>query len=325
MSKKNLIACICTTLVVALLFLAYFAGLFGRKTVEVEPIPTEYHRQYIGDFIEYNGHVYQYNTDLTNILFLGIDTEDTLNRFTNPAYAGQSDAIYLLTLDNSTNEARFLQINRNAMVDIDIYDPDGNIMLTMPGQICLQYAYGTGSTQSIWATKKTVSAMLGNIPIDNYFVMNLEGINAINDAISGVFITMPHDYTVIDSSMREGAKVHIMGDMAERFVRYRDLNEFNSIADRMERQVLYIEGLLENFRQSPNADFYYNLQPLFDDVILTNLNGYEFQELTNYNYSNCRVDTLPGEEVATDNWEEFHVDNDALQQYVIDNFYVLSE
>ncbi|MCQ2516576.1 MAG: LCP family protein [Saccharofermentans sp.] len=325
MSKKSLIACICTTLVVVLLFLAYFAGLFGRKTVEVEPISTEYHRQYIGDFIENNGHVYQYNTDLTNILFLGIDTEDTLNRFTNPAYAGQSDAIYLLTLDRSNNEARFLQINRNAMVDIDIFDPDGNVMLTMPGQICLQYAYGTGSAQSVWAAKKSVSNLLFDIPIDSYFVMNLEGINTINDAINGVYITMPQDYTVIDSSMRQGARVHIIGNLAERFVRYRDINEFNSVADRMERQVLYIEALLENFSQGSTYDFYYAIEPLFDDVILTNLDWHGFDELTNYNYHNCRVDALPGEEVATDNWEEFHVDNDALEQYVIENFYVLSE
>ena len=325
MSKKNLVAFIVTTLAVLALFLAYFSGAFSRKSEMPVPIATEYHRQYIGDLVEINGHVYRYNSNLTNILFLGIDTHDTLNRFTNPAYAGQADALYLLTLDRSTGEARILQINRNAMVDIDIYNPDGQIMLTQPGQICLQYAYGTGNTQSIWATKNTISEMLLDIPIESYFVMNIDGISELNDAVGGVRITMPQDYTVIDSSMRSGARVHIMGDMAERFVRYRNLDEFNSVSDRMSRQVLYITALLDNLCHRDGYGMYYVLEPYLGDIVLTNLEPAGFQELYNYNFTNCRVDQIPGEEVATDNWEEFHVDIDALQQYVIDNFYELSE
>jgi len=326
MTKKNLIACIVTTILVALGFLAYFSGLIGgHKTDTTYPSTEEVGRQYIGGLIEYEGHVYQYNSDLVNILFLGIDTSDSLNRFTEPAYAGQADAIYLLTLNRRTHEVKLLQINRNAMVDINIYDPMGQLMTTRNAQLCLQYAYGTGNTQSIWATKTAVSSMLMDIPINEYFVMNLEGINEINDAIGGVDVTMPSDYTWINAAFRAGEEVHIIGELAEPFVRYRDITVFNSIADRMERQVLYITAMLDSLSGMDGYSVYSMLEPLIGSSILTNIDSSGFSEMMEYNYQEYTVDLLPGEEVPTDRWEEFIIDSAALNNYVISNFYEIYE
>ena len=325
MSKKNLIAFIITTTLVVLLFAAYFTGVF-RKSSNTDSVPSvETSRQYIGDYVEYNGYLYTYNINLKNYLFLGIDTRDTLNRFTEPAFAGQSDAMFLLTVDSVTGESRILQINRNTMVDIDVYNSDEQIVKTMPGQITLQYAYATGGSHSVWAAKRSVSNLLYNIPIDAYFVMNLEGINAINDAVGGVDIVMPRDYTVINRSMTSGANVHISGDMAESFVRYRDINEFNSVADRMDRQVLYITALLDELSSRGENSMYNILEPFIGDVIITNMDQNEFRILAQYSYSGCHVDFLPGETVMGEMFEEFNVDRGALQDYIIRNFYVLCE
>ncbi len=325
MSKKNLIACIITTTIVLIMFGAYFSGAFKKETTPTEIIVPETSRQYIGDLVEYNGHVYQYNNNLINILFLGIDTTDTLNKFSEPTHAGQSDAIVLLTLNRTTREVRVLQINRNTMVDVDIYNSDGQIVRTQEAQITLQYAAGTGGTQSVWASKSAVSELLYNLPIDYYFVMNMNGIDTINDAVGGVDITMPRDYTMIDRNMTRGRTVHITGNTATRFVRYRDIDEFNSVADRMERQVLYITALMDKLAAQGEYGMYNVLYPYINDIILTNLDATGVASLIEYNYQNCQVDYLPGEMIMGDQYEEFYVNSDLLHEYVITNFYVIKE
>ena len=92
-----------------------------KKDSNIEPSDSVV-SQAIGSVIEYKGSKYIYNTQITNILFLGIDNKDPLNEFSATSHAGQSDAIFVLSLNNETKEASFLQVNRNSMTDIDIYN-----------------------------------------------------------------------------------------------------------------------------------------------------------------------------------------------------------
>lgn len=322
MSKKNLIACIISTTLVLILFAAYFSGAFRKESAPVIYETAETDRQYIGDIIEYNGHTYKYNEDLYNFLFLGIDTFDSLNVLNEPTESGQSDAMILMSFNRVTHDVFLLQINRNTMVDVDIYDSSGQIARTVPAQITLQYAAATGGEHSIWASKHAVSKLLFDIPIDAYFVMNMNAIDDINDAIGGVDIVMPRDYTIIDSSMTSGSEVHIMGDTATRFVRYRDTNVFNSVADRMDRQVLYIRAFFGQLAGRNAQSIYDMLEPFYGDTLMTNITMQDVSNMINYDLHTCRVDYLPGEMVMGDRFEEFYVDYDALREYVVTNYYV---
>lgn len=288
-----------------------------KETFETLPNGT----QTVGRTIEYNGKKYRYNEDLINILFLGIDTTDTLDKFSEPANAGQSDAIFILSLNKATKEASILQINRNAMTEIDIYNKSGQVIKSVDAQVTLQYAYGTGGTQSCWASSNTISKMLYDLPIDGYFTMNISGINRINDAIGGVDVEMPCDYTVIDSSMTAGSVVHIEGNLAERFVRYRS-KEFNSVKDRMERQVLYITALMDKLCDRNTSEIYNIISPYLDDVIITNLSVDELNSLGDYTYSGCEVRLLPGEMIDTEQFEEYILDDEALKKQIIDTYYL---
>lgn len=318
MNRKGIIAILVALILVLGGVIAYFSGVFSKDTVESVPEGS----QSVGNVIEYDGKKYAYNTHLTNILFLGIDTNDTLDKFSKPAHAGQSDAIYLLTLNNETGEVSIIQINRNAMTDIDIYDKSGQVSETIPGQVTLQYAYGNGGTQSCWAAKQTICEMLYDIPVDGYLVMNMEGISTINDEFGGVTITMPRDYTVIDPSMTEGAQVHIMGDVAERFVRYRDLTQFNSVADRMDRQVLYITALMDTMRNRGGNEVYNTISPYLNDLILTNLGPEDFNTMAQFSYDNCRIYQTPGKMVDTENFEEFYINDEEFHKYIVENYYM---
>ena len=84
------------------------------------------------------------------------------------------------------------------MTDIDIYDANGNYYTSVNAQLATQYAYGNAEQSSCWAKKKTVSELLFDLPIDGYVSLNIDAISTMNDAVGGVEITIPEDYTVID-------------------------------------------------------------------------------------------------------------------------------
>ena len=110
--------------------------------------------------ITYEGKQYSYNSDLINILFLGIDNSAGIKDDNMPSEAGQSDCIILLTLDKEKKEARILQIPRDTMTEVDVYNVGGYLFTTLQAQIATQYAYHIGGESSCMATKKTVSELL---------------------------------------------------------------------------------------------------------------------------------------------------------------------
>lgn len=321
LSTREIVGVVIIVLVLAFVFIT-MTGVFKKPSSE-EVVETG--NQAFTTTITYNGHEYTYNNHLTNILFLGVDTNDMLGDWSGSEAAGQSDSIFILTLNDETHEVFILQINRNSMTELDMFNVGGQVTETRYGQVTLQYAYGTGGAQSAWAAKRTVSEMLGGLRIDSYLVMNIPGIAPINDTLGGVDVTMPRDYTVIDPSMTNGATVHIMGDMAVRFVRYRDINEFNSVADRMERQVLYITALLDKLTANGALGMYDVIEPYLGNHVITDMSAEYIDSLSDYNYTNCRVDLVPGEMVMGERYEEYYIDEEALQEYIINNYYILVE
>lgn len=311
-------------LICLLVFLVALVPGCERKTektdAEVSAQP-EKQSQAIDNTVEWNGKKYIYNSHLINILFMGVDKSDRLEQTYEPGDAGQSDCIMILSLDTETKEGRILQINRNTMTQIDVYDGNGNLLESIDGQLALQYAYDIGGSSSCWAVKKTVSELLYGLNIDGYFALDMEGIAEINDALGGVDVYMKKDYTMIDPSFVEGETVHIEGDLAQRFVRYRDTNEFNSVQNRMERQVDYITAMIDSMNQSSGRKLYDILSPYLDTYILTDLDSDQLNALTRYTYLTDEVLYLPGEMKQGEIYEEYYVDADALQDLLIGTFY----
>jgi len=278
--------------------------------------------QAIDNTIEWKGKRYKYNSDLTNIMFLGIDRSDPITDPDVPGEAGQADCIMILSLDGSTKEGRMLQINRNTMVQLDVYEANGAGSHKQQGQITLQYAYSTGGSSSCWAMKKTLSTFLYGLEIDGYFALNFEGLAEINDAIGGVEVTMKDDYTYIDPDFKEGETVLLLGKKAERFVRYRDTEVFNSVQGRMERQVEYVAALTGQMKAKSGSKLYDILSPYLDKDVITDLDAETINALKNYTYLMDEVQYLPGVMKEGEKYEEFYVDDEALQELIFEMFYV---
>ncbi len=273
------------------------------------------------DQIEYNGKTYEYNSNLTNILFMGIDKADDIDKTYMPGEAGQADCIMLLSLDQDTKEANIWQINRNSMTQVDLYDVSGNAYKTINKQLATQYAYCIGGSRSCWATEKTVGNMLYDLPIDGYVSLAVDGISEINDALGGVKVTMVEADEAVDASFVAGTDVVLKGDLAETYVRHRDINVFDSVTDRMRRQTTYITAMISQMKNKSGSSLYDTLSPFLDNYILTDLDAGQLEALKNYEYKTDDVHYLPGETTMGEKYEEFHIDETKLQQMLIDNFY----
>ncbi len=295
----------------------------GKKdsAEEISSAESETQGQAIDNTIEWKGKKYTYNGDLTNILFLGIDTTDPIGESYEPGAAGQADCIILLSLNEETEQGTIIQINRNTMTTLDVYDDAGNRVGSTEGQLCLQYAYGIGGESSSWAVKKTVGSLLYGVSIDGYFTMQMDVIGDLNDAMGGVDITMSADYTDIDPSFTEGTTVHLEGDQAERYVRYRDTSVFNGIEDRMKRQVEYITSMISAMRAQGGTELYDIISPYLGSEVVTDMSAEELNALSSYEYLTDEVQYLPGEEVMGEVYEEYYIDEDALQDLLISIFY----
>ena len=156
------------------------------KTSDADEEPSQ------SGIIEEDGRKYKLNTEIKAILFMGVDKEE------KPGENGQSDSLNLLVLNQEKKTAQIVQISRDSMVGIDIYDVTGNKLMTEEGQIALQYAYGDGAEESCRLTSEKVSELMYGIHIDSYFSLTLEGLVAATDAVGGITLTVPEDYTAID-------------------------------------------------------------------------------------------------------------------------------
>ncbi|MCD8355072.1 MAG: LCP family protein [Clostridia bacterium] len=315
---------ICITLmaVIVIVFAGYLMKNIGFPS-SVEENRALYEIADDTDTIYYRGKTYRYNSDLMNVLFLGIDTSDEITLQDMPGLAGQSDCIFILSANRKEETVHLLQISRDTMTEVDLFDVSGNYLTSIQAQIATQYAYGNGEQSSCWAAKKTISELLYSLPIDAYISMNLEGISKMNDAVGGVTLTLTQDATEIDSSFRKGNTVTLNGEQAEAFVRYRDINVSGSNQDRMERQMQYLPALLQAARNAvgSSGDYYKTFYHVLEPYTVTDLSAEQMNQLAAYDFLENEVETVPGTLQAGTEYDEFYVDDNELYALIIDLFY----
>jgi anionic cell wall polymer biosynthesis LytR-Cps2A-Psr (LCP) family protein len=214
-----------------------------------------------------------------------------------------------------------IAINRNTMTDIDVYDEEGNFRGTFVLQICLQHAYGDGMRVSCIRSVDAVSRLFYDIPISGYVALNLDGIPILNDSIGGVTLEILED---IDSAnLKTGETVTLSGNQAYSYLRYRDTDEFGSANLRLERQMEYIGAFFKQAKSKVSSsgevlDIYDSLQ----DYMVTSLDFSKLaNELLEYGLDDSDIYSIKGETTQPGEFEEFHIDEDALYEMILDIFY----
>lgn len=276
-----------------------------------------------------DGEVYEYNEDIITFLCMGIDSHSGISKNKTPGKAGQADAIILVVVDSRAEKIQIINVNRDSIVDIELYDTAGIYVGNEKGQITLQYAYGNGREKSCQLMERVVSELFYGIPIHGYVAMDILAIAELNDAVGGVDVTATEDVVVYMPQWIVGSKVKLEGEEALYYVRHRaaETQELGTNLRRIDRQKEFMISFMEKVKEKTKENISFPLK-LYNKVqknIVTSISIEELTYLVNsmlgYDFSISNMLSVQGKSVMGTENEEFYVDDEKLKQMVIDVFY----
>ena len=281
--------------------------------------------------VAYQGKEYLYNTDIKTYLMMGVDINGPVQQSSDYTQGGQSDALFLLVVNNKTEQLQVISINRNTMADIELCDEEGIDMGPLKTQICLQHAFGDGKRLSCSKTVDAVSGLFQNIPISGYLAMNMGGIPQMNDAVGGVEVTVLQDISFPKAGvdLKKGKKVTLDGTQAYYYLHGRDTEAYDSATKRLQREEQYIVAYMDKLKKvsTENPDQVTEIYNSVSDYLVTSVDFTSMiEQLMNYGFSEDQMYTVPGKTVEGKpidgkRYEEYHVDEDAMEELIMKVFY----
>ncbi len=278
--------------------------------------------------IIYKGQKYQYKNNIKTYLLMGIDSMEEVYPKQGATNGGQSDALFLLIVDDEAKSWSVVAINRNTMTDVDVYDETGQCLWSTSAQICVQHGFGDGMEQSCERTVSTVSRTLFDLPIDGYFSINMGALPQFNDALSGVTLTSMDTIDVPDVGVHidEGQQVTLQGMDAWAYLVWRDDTKVDSATRRLERQEQYIQAAYSQIESSGVVDKIGIVQSTLDitnrytviDMSVVEV-GYQ---ILSYDKNLEQIYNIPGTETMGDRFVEYHMDEDAAKDLLISLYYI---
>ena len=291
-----------------------------------EPEQTDQSEETVEGDITWNGKWYNYNTHLSNYLFIGVDNREKVETNTGHANAGQCDALYLVAWDRVEKTATIISIPRDTITEIETFGPGGESLGKTNDHISLSYAYGDGKYESCELAKQAVSNLFYGLSIQGYCSLNMDGLPLLTESVGGVTVTVPNDS--LESKypeFKKGAQVTLTKETTEPFVRYRDTTVSQSAITRMERQQVFIrafgEAAKKKFAENPAfiTQLYSDLEP----YMVTNMGADDFSKVMQGMNTEDEGSawTVPGKGTEGEDYDEYIVDDDALYEKIIETFY----
>ena len=274
-----------------------------------------------GDYIEYKGATYQYNKDVTNILFLGIDKN--LDEENEMSTGGQADMLVMIAMNTKKHKMTMIAIPRDTMTEVALYTPSGRYTGMDTMQVCLAYAYGDGKETSCENTVSSARKIFYNIPVKTYYALDLDGIAAMNDCVGGIDVVSPETIT----SFVKGESYHLVGRQAEHFVRDRDQTTVNASLQRLERQKVYAKSFLATMLSKIKSDVT-SAVSVFNDSApysCTNLNAakvaYLAKEFAFGGGMTTEMISIPGKMENNNDRAEYKIDENAFFEQFLSVYY----
>ncbi|MGN0509759.1 MAG: LCP family protein [Ruminococcus sp.] len=327
--KKVLISIGCVFLSLILLAVGTITYLFFKGSSELLDgsytitAPQGVQTQNDGEFVVYKGKTYQYNKNVTNILFMGVDKRE-LEETEVLGTGGQADVIVLIAVDTKTGKISMINISRDTMTDVTVYSANGGYVGSETQQICLSYAYGDGKEKSCENTVNSVKRLFYNIPIKTYLALDLDGIAAVNDSVGGVDVTSPE---TIDTFVK-GQNYHLEGKLAESFVRSRNHESADANTLRMQRQQVYVTQFMNKVISATkeNITTPVDLFNASSPYTCTNLNPsrvlYLSESIVMSNGMSVEMSTVPGEAKMGETYAEYYVNESEFYELFLSVFYI---
>lgn len=296
----------------------------SRRAAQTVSEKSESEEDTAVDTITYDGVTYRYKEDIRSYLLMGID-KNAAGEKDSTGSSGQADTITLLVRDEREKKFQILEIPRDTLTQIGAYDAQGKSLGMTEDHINIQYAYGDGRGSSCRLMTEAVSNLIYQIPIHGYCAMMMDGISVLNDAVGGVTIAVPQEgFTFEGQQYEPETEVTLSGAMAEAFVRYRNKDESLSSLKRMENQNIFLEAWMSQAQEvaSKDAGFAVRLYTALEPYLVTDMGNDLFAELLqDASGFEKEKQMLPGSGSAGENFDEYHVDENALYELVLEIFY----
>ena len=150
------------------------------------------------------------------------------------SFEGLTDTMMLVRFNPEAQKLALLSIPRDTRIEI----PGHSV-----GKINEANSVGGPALAA-----RTVSQLLGGVGVDRYITINVQGVQALVDALGGVTVYVPKDMKYSDDSQHlyvnlKAGKQHLNGDQALQLLRFR--NDENGDIGRVQRQQMVIRALSE--------------------------------------------------------------------------------
>ena len=277
--------------------------------------------------VMYNGQLYRYNNRVTAILFAGIDSEEPIEAKSAYTGAPRADSVSLIVMDELNEKISIIALNRDTMTEIHKYTVDGKDRGVYTDHLALSFAYGDGGKVSCENLSQAVSDLLYGIPISGYVVSNRSSLPLMGDLIGPVDVIVPNS-DLADLGYEEGSTVTIDSSNLMTFVRTRDIETDLSNVGRMQRQEAYINAAIGKIMKLLTEDTHtaWDFVQKAEKSVVTDITRSRYLNLVkilkNTSYSADDYYTPDGEQVVGRNYDEFYPDMEALQDKVMELFYL---
>ena len=284
---------------------------------------TDFSSQPEREIAYYNGTAYAKKEDLETVLLMGLDKfegnspESYLNN-------QQADFLLVLVIDEQAQTCTPIQLNRDTMTQIQILGVTGEPAGTFTGQLALAHTYGSGEEDSCENQVLAVSNLLYGMEIDHYISMTMDGVALLNDLVGGVTVEVMDDFSGIDDTLVQGETVTLLGEHALTYVRSRGGLDDSTNLHRMERQRQYLSALQGQMKKASQEEgFTLDALMQINEYLVSDCTINQLSDLAeNLNtYEVGEILTTQGEAQVGEEFMEFTVDEDALQQLVMEVFY----
>lgn len=329
-SKKIIVIIIAVILALLIAFLTTFFVLryLGKKSFHENDknINTEDVVVDSDDTVNYGGKKYKLNSDIVNILIMGVDKQDIT---VNEGYGsnGQADCLFLAAIDTSKKTFKLIPISRESMVDVDVYSSAGKFVKTEKEQLCLAYAYGDTPEKSCQNVLKSVKRIFFGLSIDSYVCIDLNGIAKISKVLGGIDVVSNETVSNMGYNFVEDTTYNLSGDKACAFIRARG-TDIDANNRRMIRQKQLLSALITKAGNRVLDDFS-SLASIYNTMMPYVSTNVDLAQTT-YLASSCLTRDIGSRitykkiegSMSEGKFNEFNIDKDSLIKLIIETHYI---
>lgn len=237
----------------------------------LDEIASEEENPGTGVFLEgkesltWQGAVYKRNAHIKADLLIGIDNY------------GSADFLAVVVHDTSRNSIKLMMIPRDAMMEMNEIDVEGNSRSVVTH---IKFAHaGQGSeAEKAGRTVDAVETLLCGTKIDHYMAGEIPLLAQVNDLVGGVPVTVPNDeLQKINPAWTRGTQIVLHGDEAEKFIRYRDINIDGTPLLRMEQHSAFMAGFFSRLRE--DSSLIVRVSDFGEQYVTTDMKKGEYEKL----------------------------------------------